>query len=231
MPVTARKRALDDDACLVVFLKAPEHSKRRLAAEIGGAATTIAHHLIACALEDAAAWRGPVVLAPAAKADADWVAQRSECRQVVVQHGDSLGERINHVDRTLRSRGYERLIYIGADCPMLDQDYLAAAAAALDHSDAVLGPAADGGVVLMATRRPWPDIGDLAWSTRTLRAELVERLAHEAWSTATLATLADVDTSADLRETAALLAADTRPARRNLAAWLAAQAPLRGAPA
>jgi len=87
MPMTAH--TLDAAACLVVFLKAPARSKRRLATEIGAAATDAAEHLLACALEDAAAWRGPVVLAPAADADADWLA-RHDARldhEIEVQNG------------------------------------------------------------------------------------------------------------------------------------------------
>jgi len=215
---------LDDTACLVVFMKAPARSKRRLASEIGAAATAAAEYLLACALEDATTWRGPVVLAPATDADADWLARHAGLdHDLVIQHGGSLGERINHVDRALRARGHDRLIFIGADCPLLDASYLNNAAAALARADAVLGPAADGGVVLMAARRPWPAIGTLSWSTPALCAELSERLTDDGWSITTLATLADVDTSSDLTAVASQLTEDTRPARRNLSAWLAAR--------
>jgi len=229
MPMTAQM--LDDTACLVVFLKAPARSKRRLASEIGAAATDAAEHLLACALEDAAAWRGPVALAPAADVDADWLVRHASVdHELVIQHGDSLGERINHVDRALRARGYDRLIFIGADCPLLDQAYLAAADAALAHADAVLGPAVDGGVVLMASRRPWPAIGTLSWSTGALRAELTGRLTNDGWSIATLATLTDVDTAGDLAAVASQLAKDARPARRGLSAWLAGRRRTQGSP-
>jgi glycosyltransferase A (GT-A) superfamily protein (DUF2064 family) len=224
IPMTATRYAARDTACLVVFLKAPDRSKRRLAAQIGEAATTAASHLLACTLEDASAWPGHVVLAPAAAADADWLSQQVHLDyEVVLQRGESLGARINHVDRALRGRGLERLIFVGADCPTLDGRYLRAADRALADADAVLGPAVDGGVVLMGARRPWPDIDTLAWSTPALRGDLVARLRDERWSIATLHTLADVDESADLATLAAALADDPRPARRDLAAWLGAR--------
>lgn len=209
---------------LIIFLKAPQRSKRRLAVRIGDAgATAAAFRLLACALEDASNWPGQVVLAPADATDAAWLANSGlGPHEVVVQQGRTLGERINHVDAVLRSRGLERLIYIGADCPALDGSYLERAAAALDRADAVLGPASDGGVVLMAARRAWPPIGDLAWSTPTLREDLLERLAEDRWSVDCQNPLADVDSVEDLITAGAELAADTRPARRAFVEWLQA---------
>ena len=213
---------------LVIFLKAPQRSKRRLAARIGDAnAAAAAFRLLACALEDASNWPGPVVLAPAEATDAAWLADSGlGPHAVVVQQGRTLGERINHVDAVLRSRGLERLIYIGADCPTLDGNYLERAAAALDRADAVLGPASDGGVVLMAARRAWPPIGDLAWSTLALREDLLERLAGDLWSVDCLDPLADVDSVEDLMTAGAELAADARPARRAFVEWLQSLDPL-----
>jgi len=102
---------------LVILLKAPQRSKRRLAARIGEAgAAAAAFHLLACALEDASDWPGHVVLAPAEATDAAWLANSGPGpHDVVVQQGRTLGERISHIDAVLRSRGLERLIYIGAD--------------------------------------------------------------------------------------------------------------------
>ena len=37
-----------------------------------------------------------------------------------------------------------------------------------EDADAVLGPASDGGVVLMGARRRWPELRALSWSTRAL---------------------------------------------------------------
>ncbi len=224
MPMIAPNRDSENHACLVVFLKAPARSKRRLAAEIGEPATQVAEHLLACAIEDARAWPGAVVLAPAADDDANWVRHQLDLTyDVVVQQGGSLGARINHVDRTLRARGFERLIFIGADCPALDESYLRQADAALAANDAVLGPASDGGVVLMAAKRPWPDIEALSWSTDRLLDELTARLNAEDWSLSTLEVLCDVDAAADLSAVVADLVRDARPARRRLTAWLSSR--------
>jgi hypothetical protein len=203
------------------LFKAPDRAKRRLAATLGMDAQTAAERLLICALEDARGWTGHVVFAAADDTDADWLAQTGlYAGEIVVQHAGSLGERINRVDAELRLRGLDRLIYIGADCPALDLVYLARADIALGRADAVLGPAVDGGVVLMGSRKPWPDIANLAWSTPRLHDDLTERLRGRGWTIATLATLRDVDEPADLAIVAQDLAGDTRPARIALVEWL-----------
>lgn len=208
-------------ACLVLCCKAPRRSKRRLVAQLGEATAAAAEHLLACALEDLAGWPGEAVVAPASDDDADWLlAQPGHGFATIVQRGGSLGTRINHVDAVLRSGGRKRLIFIGADCPALDSAYLARADRALETNDAVIGPATDGGVVLMGARRPWPELGDLAWSTPDLREELDARLRGRGWSIAGLDVRADVDTIEDLTTAAEELVGDDRSARRALVDWL-----------
>lgn len=207
--------------CLVLCCKAPRRSKRRLAAQLGEAAAAAAEHLLACALEDLAGWPGEAMVAPASDEDADWLLARAgRDFATIVQRGGSLGARINHVDAALRSRGRERLIFIGADCPALDSAYLARADTALERNDAVIGPASDGGVVLMGARRPWPELGDLAWSTSDLRTDLCARLHEQGWSIARLDMRADVDTIEDLTTAGDALVSDDRSARRALVDWL-----------
>lgn len=207
--------------CLVLCCKAPQRSKRRLAAQLGDRAAAAAEHLLACVLEDLADWPGEAVIAPASDEDAEWLrAGPAGAFESIVQHGGSLGERINHIDGVLRSGGRERLIYIGADCPAIGPAYLSSADRALDGNDAVLGPAADGGVVLMGALKPWPAFGDLAWSTPELLDGLRARLHERDWSVTELARLADVDTIEDLSAMNDALLGDARPARRALADWL-----------
>jgi glycosyltransferase A (GT-A) superfamily protein (DUF2064 family) len=209
------------------MLKAPHRSKRRLATRIGRpAATVAAHHLAACALEDVSAWSGDVCYAPAERRDLKWLTARvGTAASVVLQRGANLGERLNHVDAVLRERGVSREIFIGTDCPEIDAEYLREAAAALRKHDAVLGPAADGGVVLMGARRPWPDLAALPWSTPRLHSALARLCRVHGWSLATLGQRRDIDTPGDLASIGTSLAADARPARRALTRWLRNQPP------
>lgn len=203
--------------CLVLMLKAPWRSKRRLG-EIG---TEAAERLFACAAEDLAGWPGPTCFAPASRDDARWLVERvGPAALVVEQRGANLGERIEHVGARLRASGHERQLFIGIDCPELGPGTLGAAASRLETADAVLGPARDGGVVLMGTRRRWPALSALPWSTNALGDELGKALERSGFSVAVLDTFDDVDCEADLAALAPRLTDDTRPARRALRAWL-----------
>lgn len=212
--------------CLVLMLKAPERSKQRLAERIGSLASALAERLCSCALEDLDTWPGPVCLAPAAAADIDWLGERTlGTEHVVLQAPGNLGERINHVNAALGRAGHDRQIFIGIDCPELDDGYLADAARALDTHDAVLGPARDGGVVLMGARRPWPPLGGLDWSSAELGSQLGALCRSRDWRIRELPTRTDVDTLEDLGGLKRTLSDDARPARRRLSDWLAAHEP------
>ncbi len=207
--------------CLVLCFKAPARSKRRLAEEIGELATTAATHLWACVLEDLQSWPGPVYFAPAETEDAAWLDRKlGSSYPGVLQTGSNLGERINHVDETLRCRGEKNLLFVGTDCPAMERDYLLQAAADLIHHDVVLGPATDGGVVLMGTRRMWPALAELPWSTVRLHTELARLCAQRGLTIANLDVRADVDSVSALLTARSDLAQDPRPARRAFSHWL-----------
>ncbi len=212
------------DAVLVLMLKAPQRAKSRLVAGMGAAGVMAAHHLSACALEDAQDWEGPVCLAPADPADLEWTLQHRAAGWLVLpQATGNLGTRINHINQRLNDDGFDRQIFIGMDCPELDQASLQAAQAALADHDAVLGAAEDGGVVLMATRRRWPELATLPWSTPQLGEALTQRLTECGWQVGRQAKKVDVDGHTALQTMHERLAGDSRPARRALCAWLIEQ--------
>ena len=216
------------ECCIVLMMKSAASSKRRLATAIGAErATQVAQHLIDCAREDLDSWRGTVCIAPADAADLAALGATSAA-VVIVQRGDNLGERINHVNAALVQRGVERQVYVGIDCPTLDLGYLERAATALTACDVVFGPAVDGGVVLMGVRGRWPDLSGLPWSTGELFGALESICAAAGARVAVLEPLRDVDTLDDLLALRAALAGDSRPARRALTDWLAQQRDLHG---
>ena len=203
------------------MFKAPARSKLRLRAEIGDLAAAGAERLFACAREDAAAWPGPVCYAPAEAADAAWLEDAFGRQPLVIAQGSgNLGARLSRVDEALRAQGLERRIYIGIDCPALDARYLDAAQAALSRADVVIGPAADGGAVLIGARCRLPDLAPLPWSTAALGSELAALAAAADLRVGKLDALPDVDTLADLLAAAAAVRGDARPARRALAQWV-----------
>jgi glycosyltransferase A (GT-A) superfamily protein (DUF2064 family) len=207
-------------ATLVVFCRRPQRGigKRRLAREVGEAkAFTISELLLAAALEDAAGWPGPRVIAPSEGADAAWAQGLHVPRaDVVVQPEGNLGARLAAVDRDLRARGHSRLVYIGSDAPVLGSGDYRLAREALDTHDVVLGPALDGGVTCMGSRLPWPPLVDLPWSSEHLHAALEAACRAGDLTVRHLPPRYDVDVAADLRRLAVDLKDDTRPARRAL---------------
>ena len=212
--------ASERSAALVLFCRRPARGegKRRLARALGEEpAFAVAQALLQCALEDVAAWPGPVVLSPARGADAAWAAGLLEREALIVPQPDgNLGERIAAVDGRVRSRGYRQVVFIGSDAPSLHPLQLTAAASALERADVVLMPAADGGVTLMGSRTGWPDLAALPWSEATLGAALERLCRHSSRSVERLECSYDVDEPADCRLAIERLVDDRRAARRRL---------------
>lgn len=204
---------------LVLVCKRPAlgHGKQRLAGRIGaGPALAIAEGLLDCALEDLADWPGPTVIAPDRPDACAWAASRAPGALCLAQASGNLGERLNALDRTLRELGHAQLVFIGSDAPALTRDDYRQVPPALAESDTLLLGARDGGVVLMASNRPWPDLAALPWSSDRLAAALAaacrvagHRLAYGRESF-------DIDEQADLPAARQALADDPRPARQCL---------------
>jgi glycosyltransferase A (GT-A) superfamily protein (DUF2064 family) len=211
------------EVALILVCKRPASgiAKQRLAASLGReAATRIAEALLACALEDAGDWAGPVVIAPAHPSDHAWadtlLPRSRQSVRIQPQAAGNLGQRLNILDRELRGMGLEQLVYIGSDAPALMASDYAAVNEALPFHDSVLIPADDGGVVLMASRHEWPMLGGLPWSTARLGTALADCCRAAGQSVAILGRSFDVDEHDDLVRLAVALRTDQRPARRIL---------------
>jgi len=91
-------------------------------------------------------------------------------------------------------------VVVGSDIAVMDAPYLRAAHEALvEGAEAVVGPAEDGGYVLIALARDIPEIfRDMPWSTHRVLSLTRERLAHLGLRWRQLATLWDVDRPEDL---------------------------------
>jgi len=210
-----------DSSVLVVFCKRPQlgTGKQRVAAERGqDTALELSRLLLSTTMEDAFAWSGPVVIAPADPIDEPWARKLLSRADIVPQQGNNLGERINHVDRQLRAAGAARIVYIGTDAPGLNPERLQAAADHLEHADTVLAPAADGGVVLMASRKPWPALDDLPWETELLCSALTD-VCGGYRDVALVQPGNDIDYWADLVQALPELRADEREWRQMLVDW------------
>ena len=91
-------------------------------------------------------------------------------------------------------------VLIGADCPAMTPDYLREAAAALAAGqDVALGPAEDGGYVLIAANRIRPDaFARIGWGGPDVMEDQRARLREVGWRWSELPPLWDVDRPEDL---------------------------------
>ncbi|MDO9371980.1 MAG: DUF2064 domain-containing protein, partial [Gammaproteobacteria bacterium] len=91
-------------------------------------------------------------------------------------------------------------IIIGSDCPLLTALDLKAALTALsDDFDAVLGPAQDGGYVLIGLHHTSPALfANVPWGTSRVLALTRERLKQLQWRAHELSAHWDVDRPEDL---------------------------------
>lgn len=137
---------------------------------------------------------------------ADFLALR-DARAIVAQQGADLGARmLNAADSALGAPGVECVVIVGADCPAVDASYLAAALEALSSgAEVVLGPAEDGGYVLIGLRRARAEIfSGVRWGQSSVLATTLANCAASAIEPVLLNTSWDVDRPADLKRLAQL---------------------------
>jgi len=190
---------------IVVFAKAPEPGKvkTRLIPALGEAGAAALHRRLVMhslrAAQDADL--GPVELwcAPDtrhaffAECERDFgVSLHSQCE------GD-LGARMRRALETILERA-RRAILVGSDIPALSAQYLRDAERALSRAhDAVIGPAEDGGYVLIGLVRCDPELfRDIPWGGPEVLAETRLRIAALRWRCLELPALWDVDRPEDL---------------------------------
>jgi len=129
------------------------------------------------------------------------------------QQGGDLGSRMQHAltDGLQRAR---KVILVGSDCPTIDAAYLQQAVMALDECHCVLGPAQDGGYVLIGVRDPVPDcFGDVAWGTERVYQQTAACLDSAGVPWQALAVLRDIDRPGDLPEWYAVQSGAAVPTR------------------
>lgn len=189
------------DSLIVVFAKSPEPGqvKTRLASSIGAVA----------AAEHYAGWVEQQVrsLSQARIAPLElWVSPdiKHPCyTQLSSQHGmrlrqqpeGGLGERMSSAfSRCLR--GHKSVVLIGTDAPVMTVEYIRRAFTVLDTGiDVVLGPADDGGYVMVGQAHQHDCLFDhVPWSTPGVMKFTRRNLVRERIPWAELETLWDIDT-------------------------------------
>lgn len=130
--------------------------------------------------------------------------QREFDVSVLVQRGEDLGERMY---LALRSQPGSGAVLVGTDCPFLEVGDLQQAARVLrEGSDAVIGPAHDGGYYLIGVRETDMDVfSGIRWGSGQVLAATLQKFRDLGWRWHELATRRDVDRPADLAVLADLL--------------------------
>lgn len=182
---------------LLWFLKAPHAGevKTRLATDLGAEEAARVYQLLvkfswqklsrsgkhevhfspASAEEEMRTWLGP---------EADYFSQDS----------GNLGARLQAAVHRYYQRRRGKIFLLGGDCPYLTPTYLQAAIHALDHVDVVMGPAHDGGYVLLGISREHPELfRDIPWSGPEVCAITSARAREQGASIKLLDPLEDVD--------------------------------------
>ncbi|MEA2078389.1 MAG: TIGR04282 family arsenosugar biosynthesis glycosyltransferase [Pseudomonadota bacterium] len=191
---------------ILVFAKAPVAGevKTRLAAHIGKqAAAVLYEQLVRDSVGLAAGARlAPVELHVASQSCHPLFVSLADRQAVEIrrQKGADLGQRMcNALKSALRTADFALLI--GTDCPAMSADYLQQACQRLDAgSSVVLGPAEDGGYVLIGVRSCDERLfTDIPWSSDRVLQLTRARLQALKLPYAELDTLWDLDRLEDLR--------------------------------
>lgn len=114
------------------------------------------------------------------------------------QLGDDLGERMAFA-MSSALQVHTKVIIIGTDCPDLDKQYIDEAFKMLDEFDSVIGPAADGGYVLLGLKQFSPELfSGFEWGSDSVLAQTRKVLNDLSWSCHELGIMHDIDRPEDL---------------------------------
>ncbi|MCK5893620.1 MAG: TIGR04282 family arsenosugar biosynthesis glycosyltransferase [Endozoicomonadaceae bacterium] len=198
------------DAAILLFAKPliAGQVKTRLIPAIGAESACFVHEslltrvgeqLMNWRLAPVQLWTGMAGLFPALF---DSWCHRAQCE------GD-LGQRMAYSASKVLQEGCQYIVLLGSDCPVLTRAYLEAALKGLQYSDVVLGPAEDGGYVLLAMRREIPVLFQtIDWGSDQVLAQTQHQLKEAQISWLELDTLWDVDRPEDLARYRALMVTD-----------------------
>lgn len=194
--------------CVVAVAKQPVAGqvKTRIAATLGA---EMARELYRCALADTVDLlravedvRAALSYAPDTVVAHDYFSSLAPDFILIAQRGNDLGERLLHTFQTLRAKELAPIVLIGTDSPSLPRSYVEQALALLaqPETDAVLGPAADGGYYLLGMREPLaPLFQDIRWSTEVVARQTRERALEHVLCLKEVPVWYDLDTAEDLQ--------------------------------
>lgn len=201
----------NDDVRVLFFAKAPVEGrvKTRFIPELGVEGALALHkqliELTWQRVTEHAQW--VVELWMSEPGHEQWFGRLCKADQMYVQQGEDLGQRMHHaLNDALQRAPY--VLVVGADCVSLDNNYLRDAIKSLKAgASIVLGPAEDGGYVLLGASHEVPAaiFSDITWGSDRVLEQTCARLQALGLNWQALAPRWDVDVPADLPRLSALL--------------------------
>ena len=192
------------DTCLVIFAKSPIPGKvkTRLIPELGkeGACQlykSMAQKIITN-LSMANLCHVHLYVHPDINHDFFKDLQETNELTMIRQEGKDLGDRMSHAISTSLER-YAKAIIIGTDCPEYSADYIERAISVLDDKDVVIGPAKDGGYVLIGMKQFYPNLfTHIEWGQSSVLSKTLKKIDEKSLQYQLLPALHDIDIPADL---------------------------------
>jgi uncharacterized protein len=192
--------------CLIVFVKYPQPGqvKSRLAKDFDSDFAALLYKafifdILECAMKGN--WQLQIFFYPPEK-EPEIKKMFGNDHEYRPQRGDDLGARMKNAFDDCFSEGFKSVVLIGSDFPDLPLKIIGDAFAALDSpSDAVIGPAADGGYYLIGFRynKFLPTVfKGLTWSAASVFLETLKILQNCRHQTEIIQEWRDVDTRDDL---------------------------------
>jgi uncharacterized protein len=116
-----------------------------------------------------------------------------------LQQGNTLGDKMQHAFTTVFALGYSHTSIIGSDCYELTTSIIDTAFTELKDSDAVIGPAKDGGYYLLGLCKMMPLLfKNKEWSSNSVYTDTIADLDNTGKSYKVLPVLNDVDELEDV---------------------------------
>lgn len=207
------KQSYSGDVRVLLFAKAPVAGrvKTRFIPELGVDGALALHksliELTWQRITEDAQWVVELWMSESGKEQ--WFCRLCAADQLYVQQGEDLGARMhNALSHALQRAPY--VLIVGADCVSLDSAYLREAIGCLRAgADIVLGPAEDGGYVLLGVRHhvPLSIFVGIDWGSERVLEQTCERLNALSLDWQALTPRWDVDVPADLPKLARLIEA------------------------
>jgi len=200
------RRSMSEGSSVILFVRSPKSGKvkSRLAAAIGGKmALEMYNGFVLDILETLKGGHYPLRIFFYPRNSKEKVTHwLGKDFMYSPQRGSDIGKKMENAFVQSFSEGSERVVLIGSDIPDLPNSLIHRAFSSLDKSDAVLGPASDGGYYLIGFKKTsfLPNVfHGIPWSTPFVYRETTEVFRRSNYRVHILRQWNDVDTLDDLR--------------------------------